>query len=235
MPFTPPPLLEPLYIILLSLCAHAAILWTSPFPLTTLSSRSGALFQKILSPFPHPTAARQITLHARGVVLDLGPGLGLHLPAFREPVQQGKIKKIYGFEPNSFGHADLKENVKKEGLEAVYEIVDLGVEDAVDFFNGKAGNGEKIEDGFVDTVICIHVLCSVPRPQEMIRTLWRLLKKDGGQMLVWEHVSCRGRFLGRLGQGMLFIRTPWSVESWQPNLIQYFTGHFSNYWWEIAT
>jgi hypothetical protein len=205
MPFIPHPLLEPLYIILLSIYAHASTLLTSPLPLSTFSSRSGAYFQRLLSPSPNPKAVANIIEHANGVVLDLGPGLGKHISAFREPVQKGKITRIYGFEPNVFGHGDLRENLKKEGLEGVYEIVALGVEDATEFFGGKGEKRRGTEDGegCVDTVVCLHVLCSVPKPDEMIRILWGLLRRDGGQMLVWEHVSCRKRVIGRLGQGEL--------------------------------
>jgi len=193
-------LLEPLYIVLLSVYAHGITLLKCPLPLSTLGPRSLALFQRLFSPFPHPTAADQIAYQAHGTVLDLGPGLGLHLSAFRGPVEQGRITRIYGFEPNTSGHVDLRENVKKEGLEGVYEIVGLGVEDAAEFFQGKAAKEQDVQEGFVDTVICIHVLCSVSKPEEMIKQLWELLKA-GGQMLVWEHVSCQKRSKGRLGQG----------------------------------
>ena len=42
-------------------------------------------------------------------------------------------------------------------------------------------------EGSVDTVMSVQVLCSVPRPEVMVKAMYRLLK-PGGQMIVYEHV-----------------------------------------------
>jgi SAM-dependent methyltransferase len=149
---------------------------------------------------PNLAAEDQIVHHAQGIVLDLGPGMGNHVTAFGKAFRQGKVKKIYGFEPNVALHKYLRANLETAGLQGIYEIVGLGVEDIEEFLRGIARKYGENEEGFVDTVNCIHVLCSVPRPEEAVRTLWKVLKKDG-QLLVWEHVDCRKRILGRLLQG----------------------------------
>ena len=68
----------------------------------------------------------------------------------------------------------------------VYTIVRCGVEDVETL----ARYG--VEEGSVDTVLSVQVLCSVPKPRESIRGLYGLLR-EGGVMVVYEHVgSCDG-------------------------------------------
>lgn len=74
----------------------------------------------------------------------------------------------------------------------MYTIVPCGIEDL-----------EKLEEygimpGNVDTVTSVQVLCSVPKPAEMTKELYRLLK-PGGQMIVHEHVRSED-YLTRLIQ-----------------------------------
>jgi len=59
-----------------------------------------------------------------------------------------KVTKIYGVEPNVDQHAKLRERVKEAGLEDLYVIVPVGVEDL----------GEKwVKRGEVDTIVTIQV------------------------------------------------------------------------------
>lgn len=45
-----------------------------------------------------------------------------------------------------------------------------------------------VEQGSVDTVLSVQVLCGVPRPKEVVRELYRFLR-PGAQMIVYEHVQ----------------------------------------------
>lgn len=111
-------------------------------------------------------------------MLEIGPGSGNQLPRY----DVSKIDRVYGVEPNVDLHAALRGNIKKCGLSDVYTIVPCGVENLEEL--GEYG----VLSGSVDTVVSVKVLCSVPKPAEMTKELYRLLK-PGGQMIVYEHVK----------------------------------------------
>lgn len=72
----------------------------------------------------------------------------------------------------------LKKRIHEAGLESIYEIVPVGVEDL----------GSKwVGQGEVDAVVTIQCLCSVSEPKRMINELYGYLKK-GGIWIVYEHV-----------------------------------------------
>jgi len=60
-----------------------------------------------------------------GTVLEIGPGSGNQLPRYTA----SQITKIYGVEPNTSLHPELRENVRKLGLEEKYVLVGCGIED----------------------------------------------------------------------------------------------------------
>ena len=126
------------------------------------------------------TAVPALVSEARGIVLELGPGIGSQLPRY----DTSKITKIYGVEPNVDLHKSLRENIKTSGLIDVYEIIPCGVEDVVEL--KKHG----IVLGSIDTILSVQVLCSVPDPNEMLRRLYALLR-PGGQLIVYEHVKSK--------------------------------------------
>lgn len=102
---------------------------------------------------------------------------------------------MYGIEPNTDLHAALRENIKKEGLSDIYTIIPCGVED----FERIRSYG--LEEGSIDTVVSVQVLCSVPRPEEMAKAMYRHLK-PGGQILVHEHVRSDDA-ISKIMQGMV--------------------------------
>ena len=120
----------------------------------------------------------KIVAKAYGTVLELGPGSGNQLPRY----DLSKIDRIYGVEPNVHLHDALRSNVKKYGLSDLYTIVPCGVE------NLERLKEFGIEPGSIDTVTSVQVLCSVPKPEALVKDLFRLLK-PGGQMVVYEHVK----------------------------------------------
>lgn len=193
---------EPAYVVLLAIYAHVQILLPDPRPLSSLVPRSEANFHRLLNATFHPDARTQIAHLTRGTVVDVGPGLGSRLSAFSEPVQNGRVTKIYGFEPNIQCHQGLKANLEATGLSEVYEIVPLCVEDLEEFLESRCGDkgASRGIGGYADTAVCIHVLCCVAEPEQAIQTIYEGLSKDGGQSLLWEHISCRKRLFGRFEQ-----------------------------------
>lgn len=127
--------------------------------------------------------------HAQGVVVDIGPGSGEQLHRY----DVSKITRIYGIEPNTRLFPALRENIKKAGLEEIYTIVPCGVE------HKETLKEHGIEENSIDSVLTIHVLCSVPNPKETVAALYEYLK-PGGQFIYFEHVKST-RFLARLTQG----------------------------------
>ena len=124
------------------------------------------------------TGVPELIAKAHGTVLEIGPGSGNQLPRY----DVSKIHRIYGVEPNVDLHDALRSNVKKHGLSDIYTIVPCGIED----FAKLKEYG--IEPETVDTVASVQVLCSVPKPEALVKDLYRLLK-PGGQMIVYEHVK----------------------------------------------
>lgn len=116
--------------------------------------------------------------HCHGVVLDIGPGSGEWLSLF--PSHQ--ITKIYGVEPNRDHHPALRQKIKECGLEGIYEIVPVGIEDLE--------GGGWVEEGKVDSVVTVLCLCSIPKPREMIGRLYGMLG-EGGVWVLYEHVRVK--------------------------------------------
>lgn len=126
--------------------------------------------------FEEATAIPQLVSHARGTILELGPGLGNQLPRF----DQGKVRHIYGVESNSFFRADMEAKIEEAGLQGRYTLITSGVEDS--------GVLERhgVTDGSLDTIVSIQVLCSAPKPEAVAKGLYKLLK-PGGKFIFWEH------------------------------------------------
>lgn len=141
----------------------------------------------------------KLVAKAYGTVLEIGPGSGNQLPRY----DISKIDRIYGVEPNVDLHEALRSKIKKHGLSDVYTIVPCGVEDLEKL--GEYGFGS----GNADTVTSVQVLCSVPKPAEMTKELFRLLK-PGGQMIVYEHVKSED-YLSRLVQSIYNFVWPYAL------------------------
>jgi SAM-dependent methyltransferase len=119
--------------------------------------------------------AGPLIAQAHGVVLDIGPGSGEWLKVF----DKSKVSRILGVEPNRDHHAALTRRIHEAGLDGIYEIVPVGVEDL----------GERwVKRGEVDTVCTILCLCSVDEPKKMIDELYGYIK-EGGEWIVFEHVK----------------------------------------------
>ncbi|CAK7274262.1 hypothetical protein SEPCBS119000_006080 [Sporothrix epigloea] len=111
----------------------------------------------------------------------------------------GGIVKIYGVEPNESNHTALRRRVHEAGMEGVYEIVPLGIEDVA------AANIPK-----VDCIVTVLCLCSIPSPEENIRMLYNYLKANG-RLYVFEHVCNRKHWSIYLYQKFINLFWPYMV------------------------
>lgn len=115
-----------------------------------------------------------------GVVMEIGPGIGLWASVFAHPALSPTISQVYGVEPNASHHAELRLRVAEAGLTDRYEIVPVGIEDL-------ASSG-RVQRESVDCIVSILCLCGVPEPEKNIRELYGYLK-PGGRWYVFEHVK----------------------------------------------
>lgn len=133
-----------------------------------------------------------------GVVLDVGPGLGYWVDLYaradisitdsndnaRRRAGKGKgVSKVYGVEPNIQSHPGLRQRAKAAGLDGVYEILPVGIEDIA--------KETVVEKGSVDAIVSVLCLCSIPDPEKNIKELHSYLK-PGGRWYLYEHVAVKG-------------------------------------------
>jgi SAM-dependent methyltransferase len=136
---------------------------------------------------------------SRGVILDVGPGGGHQLFRFSRPEN---ITAIYGVEPGIDMHDSLRELAKKAGLGKKYTVVTCGAEpeSLIPALEKPEllGKGQNVVDGVFDEVVCIRVLCGVPRLNEIVESLYKLLK-PGGRFVVCEHILSDSQHGGNAG------------------------------------
>jgi ubiquinone/menaquinone biosynthesis C-methylase UbiE len=111
---------------------------------------------------------RQVLAEAEGATLELGAGTGLNLEHYPEAVTRLALA-----EPDEHMRQRLARRVAEVRPSA--ELVAAGVE------------GLPFPDGSFDTVVVTFVLCSVPRQEDALAELARVLK-PGGKLLFLEHV-----------------------------------------------
>ncbi|ROV90546.1 hypothetical protein VSDG_07409 [Cytospora chrysosperma] len=132
-----------------------------------------------------------------GTILEVGPGSGMWVPLFARLHSSsggGRITRIYGVEPNPDVRPTLKQNVAAAGLQDIYEVVPLGVEDL-------AASGRVAKES-VDCIVSVMCLCGIPDPEFNIKEMYGYLK-PGGRWFVYEHVKCGSE---RIRERGLFMR-----------------------------
>ncbi|KAK6064798.1 methyltransferase domain-containing protein [Seiridium cupressi] len=163
-----------------------------------------------------------------GVCIEVGPGSGFWVDVFSDKrldrstsatsnddgvglqgavASQGgnrkPVTRVYGVEPSHDQHVNLRKNISEAGLENVYEIVPVGIEDLDD----PSKWGDKIEKGSVDCIVFILCLCSIPDPQHNLKELYKYLK-PGGRWYVYEHVRIDHSWCMRMYQAFVNLFWP---------------------------
>ncbi|KAI0099476.1 S-adenosyl-L-methionine-dependent methyltransferase [Daldinia grandis] len=165
----------------------------------------------------------QVAPGLAGTVVEVGAGSGLWVDMYRDIAEvraeldglarrrnagssaavDGPITRVYGIEPNVNQHAALRRAIAKAGLEDVYQIVPVGIEDLDDATKWDG----LVEKGSVDCIVSILCLCSIPDPEKNIRELYQYLKK-GGRWYIYEHVRCENSWYMKAYQRFLNLFWP---------------------------
>ncbi|KKY14232.1 putative methyltransferase type 11 [Diplodia seriata] len=131
-------IIRPLQLIWLSIQRN------SPSPPTPISADFIA--------FESTTIVPTLVHSARGRILELGPGPGNQLQRF----SPSHVTTIFGVEPNPYYGSFIAAKLEKlNGLRDKYELLTCGVEDS-DVLRA-AG----VEEGGMDAVVSVQVLCAV--------------------------------------------------------------------------
>jgi SAM-dependent methyltransferase len=101
-------------------------------------------------------------------------------------------------------HATLRANADTAGLGGKYQILSCGAEpESLVPALAKEGLLGKDGAGVFDEVVCVRVLCGVPKLSDTVENLYRCLK-PGGRFVVCEHVvnddDTPGGWVGRFFQ-----------------------------------
>ncbi|KAF1358593.1 S-adenosyl-L-methionine-dependent methyltransferase [Lizonia empirigonia] len=159
-----------------------------------------------------------------GVVLDIGPGLGYLVDLYaradvpiadsgdsvRQRAGKGQgITKVYGVEPNSQSHSGLRKRAKAAGLDGVYEILPVGIEDIA--------KETVVKKGSVDAIVSVLCICSIPEPEKNIKELHSYLK-PGGKWYLYEHVAVKNHWPMKIYQSKSILSTSSSTFSGHTHL-----------------
>lgn len=106
--------------------------------------------------------------HAKGVVLEIGFGSGFNVPFYNPQ----KVSLIYALEPSKEIFDLATETLKKSSIKTIFLHSDA--------------EQIPLPDNSIDTVVSTWVLCSVHKPNIVLKEIYRVLK-PGGQYLFVEH------------------------------------------------
>ncbi|KAH6652975.1 methyltransferase [Truncatella angustata] len=148
-----------------------------------------------------------------GVCIEIGAGSGFWVDIFSnkhldktatgQESARKKVTRVYGVEPNRDQHVKLRQHIAQAGLEDVYEIVPVGIED----LNDPSKWGSKVEKESVDCIVSILCLCGIPQPQDNLKEIYGYLKK-GGRWYVYEHVRADRNWGIRIYQAFVNLFWP---------------------------
>jgi ubiquinone/menaquinone biosynthesis C-methylase UbiE len=133
---------------------------------------------------------RQLLVHARGRVLDVGVGTGQDLPHY-----PADIEEIVAAEPSKPMLQRAQRRAEQSGRH-------------VTFANAPA-EALPFEDSSFDTAVVVFVLCTVADPARSLAEIHRVLK-PGGRLLFMEHVRSGDDQLARWQDR---LERPWGIVS----------------------
>jgi ubiquinone/menaquinone biosynthesis C-methylase UbiE len=111
---------------------------------------------------------RDLLMHAKGTVLEIGAGTGVNFPIYEN------CKEVVAVEPNQFMIQKAMKRQKQANVPIT--IIEKRAEEL------------PFPDKSFDTIVLTLVLCSVQDPSQVIVELKRVLK-PGGKILLLEHVK----------------------------------------------
>jgi SAM-dependent methyltransferase len=130
--------------------------------------------------FEDTTVVPSLVSATYGTVLELGPGPGNQLHRYN----MAAVDFIYGVEPSPQYAPNIAAKLQKLHLQDKYKLLTCGIEDS------DVLRREGIEEGSLDTVLSIQVLCAVRDVRMVMREVWKLLR-PGGCFVFWEHERSR--------------------------------------------
>lgn len=110
---------------------------------------------------------RELLVHARGRVLEIGMGSGLNLACYPPAVE-----RVVGIDPNP----GMNRRASARARHASFPVE----------VRALAGESLPIDDGSFDTVVCTFVLCTIDDVAAALGEMRRALA-PGGRLLVLEH------------------------------------------------
>ncbi|KAI1344875.1 methyltransferase domain-containing protein [Xylariaceae sp. FL0016] len=114
------------------------------------------------------------------------------------------VTRVYGIEPSADQHPALRAAIARAGLDSIYRVVPVGVQDLSD----PSRNPHAIARGSVDCIVSVLCLCSIPDPEVNVRELYSYLK-PGGRWYVYEHVRCENSWYMRAYQRFVNLFWPY--------------------------
>ncbi|KAF9066189.1 hypothetical protein BDP27DRAFT_1227855 [Rhodocollybia butyracea] len=125
-----------------------------------------------------------ITLHARGVVLDIGAAGHGHTVTY---LQRRKVHKYVALEPNVLMHQRIRENANLAGYtegNGSLIILPYGADNAPAIIQTLSS----VDGPPFDTLVSVLTMCSIRDSQRVLTRLVAEVLKPGGQLLFYEHV-----------------------------------------------
>ncbi|AOP33208.1 hypothetical protein A0128_04675 [Leptospira tipperaryensis] len=141
-------------------------------------------------------------------VVELGPGVGSNLRYFKPGTT------LLAVEPNEGMHPLLKKNSEKYSIKT--ELMNLSAEKL------------PFSDSSVDAVVCSLVLCTVEKPDQVLKEIKRVLKK-GGKFVFLEHVAAEHGSWIQWIQKTVFRPWLWFFEGCHLNRDTYHTLQSANF------
>jgi ubiquinone/menaquinone biosynthesis C-methylase UbiE len=108
---------------------------------------------------------------AKGDVLEIGIGSGLNLPFY-----SSQVRHVLGVDPS----LELQHMAKNK----------VSGQTDVEFLAQSAERELPVPDASIDTIVMTWTLCSIPKPDEALRQMRRVLRSDG-HLLFIEHGCSR--------------------------------------------
>ncbi|KAI1324049.1 methyltransferase type 11 [Xylariaceae sp. FL0255] len=138
--------------------------------------------------FEDTTTVPSLVGASQGTILELGPGPGNQIHNY-DPVA---VDFIYAIDPNPRFASDINTKLNQHvALKDKYKFIACGIEDS------DVLREEGIDEGSLDTITSIQVLCAVDDVTNVMKEIYKLLK-PGGRFIFWEHGKSKDTITGMM-------------------------------------